>query len=691
MSSELGLGFAGPATGILFNLILLIVYIRVTKAGQLNLMLLSSILLSAIIFLVDLSLKIFNFPTLSILYLFEILRNLSWFCLLLNMLGLKPDFFKPSQIALNKNLTILSLIAVSIPCLVLFDVLFREQLRTHNIESLSGNTGIFSGFLLVVVLGLALIEQVIRNTRIDHVWHIKFLCLGLGIVFSFDLYMYSDAILLGRINTLFWEMRGFISAIATILIGVSISRTKNKPIQMNVSRKLVFHTGIFLVAGIYLLLMAAAGYYIRIFSGEWGNVLQIFFWLVSLSLLLVLALSGRLRGYLKFYISRNLFSTKYDYREEWLRISRTLSQTSSDESLPERAIRAISEIVDSPGGGLWLTTNNQHYDQVAQKEFGWIEHNSITKDSELISFLENEKWIIDLEDDDKHKLNLPGWMSSITNPWLVIPLVSDDRLLGFLILKKSRLNTRLNWEDLDLLKTAARQTSSYLAQMIASEALSEARQFTAFNQMSAFVVHDIKTLNSQLSLMVSNSARHKTNPAFIEDMIKTTEHAVNKMNILLQHFKANSAGESGGLQTVDFVQLVSNVIKTKRQLKPEPQLNILNPGEVYITCNPNEVASAIGHIVQNAQEATPDSGKIAITLGTENNICVLKVADNGVGMTQDFIKTKLFRPFESTKGLSGMGIGAYQCRETLRALGGDLKVLSQPGVGTEFILTIPLS
>jgi putative PEP-CTERM system histidine kinase len=503
--------------------------------------------------------------------------------------------------------------------------------------------------------------------------------------------MYSDAILFGRINTLFWEMRGFISAISTILIGVSISRTKNKPIQMNVSRKLVFHTGILLVAGIYLLLMAAAGYYIRIFSGEWGNVLQIFFWLVSLSLLLVLALSGRLRGYLKFYISRNLFSTKYDYREEWLRISRTLSQTSSDESLPERAIRAISEIVDSPGGGLWLTTNNQHYDQVAQKEFGWIEHNSITKDSELISFLENEKWIIDLDGDDKHKLNLPAWMSSITNPWLVIPLVSDNNLLGFLILKKSRLNTRLNWEDLDLLKTAARQTSSYLGQMIVSEALSEARQFTAFNQMSAFVVHDIKTLNSQLSLMVSNSARHKTNPAFIEDMIKTTDHAVNKMNILLQHFKSNSAGESGGLQTVDFVQLVNNVIKSKKLLKPVPQLNVLNAPEVYITCNPNEVFSAIGHIVQNAQEATTDSGEITVTLGTENNICVLKVTDNGTGMTQDFIKTKLFRPFESTKGLSGMGIGAYQCRETLRTLGGDLKVLSQPGVGTEFILTIPLA
>src|SRR5687767_9449334 len=330
MSSDLGLGFAGPITGILFNLVLLIVYIKVTKTGRLNWMLFSSILLSLLIFFVDLSLRIFKSPTLSILYFFEILRNLSWFCLLLNMLGLRLDFFKAVNIAANRNLIVLSLVTIIIPCLILLDVLFRPQLRITNIESITaGDTGIFSGFLLVVVIGLALIEQVIRNTRIDHVWHIKFLCLGLGIVFSFDLYMYSDAILLGRINGLFWEMRGFISAISTVLIGVSITRTKNKPIQMNVSRKLVFHTGILLVAGIYLLLMAAAGYYIRIFSGEWGNVLQVFFWLVSLSLLLVLALSGRLRGYLKFYISRNLFSTKYDYREEWLRISRTLSQTSS--------------------------------------------------------------------------------------------------------------------------------------------------------------------------------------------------------------------------------------------------------------------------------------------------------------------------------------------------------------------------
>ena len=654
-------------------------------------MLFGSILSTVIICALDLSIKTLNAPTLATLYVFEIIRSLAWFCLLLSMLGINLDIWKSAQIPNNRNLIVLALATIAAPCFVLLDIVFRENLQIRNIALITGGTWIFSGFLVVVVIGLALIEQVIRNTRIDHVWHIKFLCLGLGIVYSFDLYMYSDAILFGRINTLFWDMRGFISAISALLIGVSLFRTKNKPIQMNVSRKLVFHTGILLVAGIYLLLMAAAGYYIRIFSGEWGSVLQTFFWLISLSLLLVLALSGRLRGYLKFYISRNLFSTKYDYREEWLRISRTLSLTSSDESLPERAIRAIAEIVDSQGGGLWLTTNNYHYDQVAQKEFGWIEHNSITRESELVSFLANQKWIIDIEGEDRQKLNLPNWISSITNPWLIIPLVSDDKLLGFMILKKSRLNTKLDWEDLDLLKTAARQTSSYLAQMIVSEALSEARQFTAFNQMSAFVVHDIKTLNSQLSLMVSNSARHKSNPAFIEDMIKTTEHAVNKMNILLQHFKSNSNGESGGTQTVDFVQLVSSVLESKKHIKPAPQLKIENANEMYITGNPNELFSAIGHIVQNAQDATPDSGEILITLSSESNTGILKIFDNGVGMTQDFIKTKLFRPFESTKGLSGMGIGAYQCRETLRGMGGDLKVTSQPGVGTEFHLTLPLS
>lgn len=689
MSNNLGL--VGPICGILFNSLLFYTYVRITQAGKLNWMLAGSILLTIVTFFIDLSLRKFGYPTLSTLYLFEILRDLSWFSLLLNMLGVKADTFKPDQVKNNLNLIAWAAITLAIPSVVLVDILFYENLQITNVELIEAGAWIFSGFLVVVIVGLALIEQVMRNTRIDHLWHIKFLCLGLGIVFSFDLYMYSDAILLGGINSLFWQMRGYISAISTILIGISISRTRNKPIQMNVSRKLVFHTGMLLVAGIYLLLMAAAGYYIRIFSGEWGQVLQISFWLISLSLLLVLVLSGRLRGYLKFYISRNLFSTKYDYREEWLRISRTLSQTSSDESLPERAIRAIAEIVNSQGGGLWLTTNNYHYDQVAQNEFGWIEHNSITRDSELVSFLESEKWIIEIEGEDRHKLNLPSWISSIINPWLIIPLVSDEKLLGFLILKKSRLHTKLDWEDLDLLKTAAKQTSSYLAQMVVSEALSEARQFTAFNQMSAFVVHDIKTLNSQLSLMVSNSARHKNNPAFIEDMIKTTEHAVNKMNILLQHFKFDSQGESGGLQTIDFVQLVNNVIESKKHVKPIPELQLLNAKELYITGNTNELFSAIGHIVQNAKDATPDAGRILITLSSEGNMCILKVIDNGVGMSQDFIKTKLFRPFESTKGLSGMGIGAYQCRETLRSLGGDLKVTSQPGVGTEFNLTLPLS
>jgi len=635
-----------------------------------------------------------NFYLISTL---EALKNAAWFTLLLSVLGIRDALLArggPDEEQRNtRGLLVVAAITLGIPATMVVGIplmhFFDGDFLAYAPDL--GGQPVLLGFLLSSIAGLALLEQVIRNTRAYHKWHLKFLGLGLGVLFTYDLYYYSEAALFARIDPVLWQVRGVVVALAVPLIALGIVRTREQPIQLNISRKLVFHTGILVAAGFYLLLMSAAGYYIRNFAGEWGSLLRVLFWITSLILLAVLAFSGRIRSLFKLYISRNLFSSKYDYREEWMRISQTLSNPTSDESLPDRAIHALADIVDSPAGALWLSRDGSHYDQIAQVEFGWVENGELTGDDYLIRYLEEHNQLIDLHDvgDGFELSRLPGWLGEMKKAWLIVPLELHGRLLGFVLLRESRVDFELNWEDYELFKAAGQQTASYLAQMTTSEALSEAMQFSAFNQGSAFVVHDIKTLNSQLSMLVHNAEKHKGNPEFIDDMIRTTEHAVSKMDFLLKHFKRGEDKASNTLDDVNLAELVEEVVASKSRYKPVPALQC-EDDVLVVQANKAELKSGIGHILQNAQEATPDSGEVSVELRKRGACAELVIRDSGCGMTQEFMQTRLFKPFASTKGLTGMGIGVFQSREYIRMLGGNLVARSRMGEGTEFTLTIPL-
>ena len=126
--------------------------------------------------------------------------------------------------------------------------------------------------------------------------------------------------------------------------------------------------------------------------------------------------------------------------------------------------------------------------------------------AEFSSFVERRQWVVDLADlrrrpDEYENLNIPDWIDDIPRAWLLIPLMHLDRLTGILVLGRPRAPQDLNWEDYDLLKTAGRQAASYLEEHSTARALTQSQQFDKFNRRFAFVIHDIKNLTSQLSLM----------------------------------------------------------------------------------------------------------------------------------------------------------------------------------------------
>jgi len=445
-------------------------------------------------------------------------------------------------------------------------------------------------------------------------------------------------------------------------------------------------------AAIYLMVMAAAGYYIRYFGGNWGVVLQMTFWFGALLLLFVTLFSGTIRARLKVFLSKHFFSYYYDYREEWLRFTRTLSEGEPGIQMRERSIEAIAGLVDSPGGALWLSQDRGTVEHVAQWNMPAAK-GTIALDSPLCQFLGKREWVIDLQEHDAQlesydEIDIPDWLRAIPSAWLVVPLIHHDQLLGIVLLARSKGKIKLNWEVIDLLKTAGRQAASYLAQLEAAKALLVARQFESFNRMSAFVVHDLKNLMAQLSLLVSNAHKHKHKPEFQEDMIDTVTNSVKKMERLLFQLRGNYSLERPA--PLELNSLLRAAVVARAAFKPSPRLDMETVGTVSVVAHDTRLDRVIGHLIQNAIEATPPEGRVIVKLLRPNDHAIVVISDTGCGMSEQFMASRLFNPFESTKA-TGMGIGIYEARQYIREIGGRIDVESVEGQGTTFRVELPLS
>lgn len=545
--------------------------------------------------------------------------------------------------------------------------------------------------LVMSVAGLVLVEMLFRNSPKDRRWALKFLCIGLGGMFAYDFFLFAQALLNQHLATGPAAARGIILALLVPLLGISISRNPDWSLNVFVSRRMVFHSAALIGSGVYLVVMAAGGYYLRFYGGSWGAAAQIIFLFGAGLLLLSILFSGRFRALLKVFLSKHFFSYKYDYRDEWQRLTQTLSAPQGQ--LRERSIQALAQIVESPAGALWLRNDSGILLLVSHWNLADCEAQPEPLESSLGHFCERRGWVIDLDayrgDPDQYpELHIPDWLANNPRGWLIVPLLHREQLQGFAMLTHPRVKHKLNWEDFDLLKAAASQIAAHIAQEETQDALLEARQFEAYNRFSTFVVHDLKNLIAQLSLLVSNAARHRNNPEFMDDAIETIEHSVERMNGILTQLRSGGLPDPAMAESLDLRSLARTVADNQAQRQPVPLLE-LGDQELPIRAESRRLEGVVCHIVENAQEATADDGEVAIRVYRDRDYGIIEVTDNGHGMEAAFIQQELFRPFSSTKTNKGMGIGAYQARSVMRSLGGDIEVSSQPGQGSCFRLLFP--
>jgi putative PEP-CTERM system histidine kinase len=550
--------------------------------------------------------------------------------------------------------------------------------------------------VLLAVGGLVFIEHLVRNAPARDARAVRLAAIGLGGQFAYDLFLNSQAELLGGMDPAAWAFRGVVVALLVVPLILGVVKLPARESGLFVSRQVVFVTSTLMAVGVYLSVMAIGGYYVRESGGGWGDAFQVLFLFGAFAVLVSLLLTESPLRRLRVFIATHFYSNKYDYRIEWLRFVQTLSSLEEGGDLRRAAIRAATQIFASPGGVLFLQDEEDgpFYLQAAwPEELGTVSRTvTVGKDEDLPRFMLRRQWVIDLHELRKYperyeNLLLPPLLASGGAWRLVTPLLVRARLTGFLVLQAPPEPFVMTFEDRDLLKTVGRHVAVQLAQWQAHEKLAESRQFDAYNRFTAFVMHDLKNSAAQLNLLVSNAARHRDNPEFFDDAISTISNASERIARLIEQLQSRST--VGNAREVDVSELCRGAVSRSQARQPPVTLDEIAPGAI-VRADPDRLGSILDHIIRNAQDATRADGSIVLKLQTTTQHAQIAVTDNGFGMDGDFMRNRLFRPFDTTKGTKGMGIGAYQVREYVRSLGGDVEVQSAPGHGTSFFIRVPL-
>lgn len=553
-------------------------------------------------------------------------------------------------------------------------------------------------FLLqtVIALEMLILLEVMYRQAGENQWAYKPLAFYLGATNLFEFVSYANATMIAQVEPGFLAARGYIYLLMLPFLVVAIRRIEHWGVNIFISREVVLHSSLLLVAGAYLFVMAAMGYVISYLGWGWGSTVQIILVVLSLVMLATLFLSNSFRTRIKVFITKHFFANQFDYREEWVKLTNVLAQ--NDQSMPsvyQVALDGVMGAINYDSGALVKKQGNR-FSLVSEHYFiPLVEAEEALHP--LWEYCERTGWLVDL-DEYRTKpyvyegLELSGKLLSDTKLQLVLPFVRQDKMWGLALLcAVDRPKVSLNWEVRDYLNAVTNQIAHYIYLHEAAQSLAENAQFAAFNRMAAFVLHDLKNVMAQIDLILCNAQQHKGNPEFIDDTFETLHYTKARMDKMLRQLTEKQVEESGSDSTQLLSTVILDVIANRCQsLAPLPTLNINDETEVVV--DQEKFANVMYHLLSNAQQATQADGAVTVTLSLdpEREHQVMFIEDNGSGMDEEFIKHRLFKPFDTTKGNAGMGIGAFDAKTYMESIGGFLQVQSQPTVGTCFTLGFPI-
>ncbi len=547
---------------------------------------------------------------------------------------------------------------------------------------------IFTGSLVLGVLQLALLEAMYRKAA-DSRWQYKPLILSLSVPLLFDFVLLAESALFGQVDNQLWAARGYVYTAMIPIAIVAVRRIQAWGISVYVSRDIVLQSSLVLASGLYLCLISIVGFYLRYVGGTWSNLLQTTFFALGFAMLALMLFSGTVRRHFRVFIEKHFFANKFDYRQKWLELTKHLRQVDlSSAEQYDTLLQAWLNAIGYSRGCLVKLSHNMPARLLSCRGRSSLSDDEMTLIRRYAARYAQQHWLVDLSDTKDPFACAQHDLASV-DIQLILPIHSEGELWGLCLMNAPEVDKqKLNWELRDYLMLVTEQISSYLMLMQASKTLSENAQFAAFSRMSAFVVHDLKNVKAQIDLILTNSLRHKDNPEFIADTFDTLAAMQQRLGHMLDQL-SNKRTTTSTASTFSVRSLIEQVIRQRCATKlPLPVL--IAKQDVQLSIDKERLASVLYHLIDNAQHATANDGSITVclTLG-QSNLCI-SISDTGCGMSEQFIQQRLFKPFDSTKGNSGMGVGAYDALHFAQQHQGQLLVESVQGVGTTFSLTLPL-
>jgi putative PEP-CTERM system histidine kinase len=544
--------------------------------------------------------------------------------------------------------------------------------------------------LSVVIGSLVLVHNLYNAAAPDARWGIRLPMVALAVLWTYDLNLYTVAYLAEGWAMELYALRGIMLALLVPLFALGVRR--NEKLKMRLSRTVAFQSLSLVAIGLYLVLMVIVTSALEYIGGDYARTAQISFVFGTTVAALVLLPSDSFRAWFRVKVAKHFFQHRYDYRTEWLRFTDTIGRPREGAApLNQRVIQAVADITESPGGLLLLP--NETGALVPDARWNWPDDDAPLPGTgaDTALYLESTGRIIELDSIRRHGLSdqdarrIPDWLIEQQAAWAMVPLVHFDRLAGVVVLARPSIARTLDWEDFDLLRVVGRQIASYLSEARGQEALSEAQRFDEFNRRFAFIMHDIKNLVSQLTLVARNAERHADNPDFRADMIATLRDSAGRMNELLARLSQHNKSRHEEPRPINVTALVDRVAASKAALHP---VKVDIPADLVALADPARLEQIIGHLVQNAIDASPPNEPVCINMARRGIDVGIEILDRGCGMSSDFVRAQLFKPFASTKS-GGFGVGAFEARTLAASMGGRIEVESREGEGSRFTVILP--
>ncbi len=549
-----------------------------------------------------------------------------------------------------------------------------------------------AGAFLILVLSVALLwrlENILRESEGGLRWRVKYAVLGIFIIGGEFIWEMGYRLAYLKVVP---EQFAFNSLVLMSGVGFfvfAVVRHRLFEVEVYVSRYVVYKSVVFLGVGLYLIILGLITTVIKYTGISYSNLAWQAFLYFSILALAVVALSQDVRNKVRFFINTHFFANKYDYRKEWVEFSERLVDVQSEKEILSKLEKMIYETMFINWVTIWLSDKDKVFKRVLPNDTP-SESKQVDSDHLFIKLLRESSFLIRSQKygyiNDYGILRLPDAVTSFieeNNIALAVQLVAKGEFLGFIGVGPELTKLDYGQDDIDLLKGLASQTATAINMIRLHDELIQNQKLHLFNQLSIFVMHDLKNAASLLSLILQNAPAHINDPDFQEDLLSTISSASKRLEKVMAKLRALKPPEEQELKPIDVNDVINKQVENFQRLCTGIEIEWRPGTEVFCMANEELLRKVLENLFMNAKDALNEQGKIKIFVEELGKEVKISISDNGPGIPLDFLESKLFKPFQTTKK-DGLGVGLWQVKNFVKAMKGKILVKTSPGRGTTF-------